>query len=286
MKKSRSSIPRFDASEPLTPIGLAAAEGREPADEDGVAIAVGNTNDGSELPAKLVSSCIPHLGVSRAVVTGQQQTHSTITLERDMARVNIGTGLCGVPLFREMAANPLPPASYTSREKAAPVRMHAATRADIALTNLTRHNIGQLKKLNELLFPVNYSEKVYESVLTPELRPLCKLALYNDVPVGMVCCRVEPDGADTHIYIMMLGVLPAYRRLGIARRILEHIIETAAPGKPFDGREITSLYLHVQTGNDAARQLYERFGFSLSGEVPNYYRDIQPTSAWVLQKRA
>lgn len=185
-----------------------------------------------------------------------------------------------------MAASPLPPASYTSREKVAPVRMHTAARADIALTNITRNNIGQLKKLNELLFPITYSDKVYESVLTPELRPLCKLALYNDVPVGMVCCRVEPDGEDTHIYIMMLGVLPAYRRLGIAQTMLEYIIKTAAPGQPFGDRVVTSLYLHVQTGNDAARNLYERFGFVLSGEVPNYYRDIQPNSAWVLQKRA
>lgn len=111
-------------------------------------------------------------------------------------------------------------------------------------------------------------------------------ALFNDVPVGMVCCRLDGDGPDTHVYIMMLGVLPAYRRLGIAQRLLTHITETAAPGKSFDGHEITSIYLHVQTGNDVARALYERFGFVLSGEVPNYYRDTQPSSAWVLQKRA
>ena len=62
IKKSRSSIPRFDTSdEVLIPLGFDGTEGRPPmldwppALDDAVAIAVGNTKDGSELPAKLVS---------------------------------------------------------------------------------------------------------------------------------------------------------------------------------------------------------------------------------------
>lgn len=77
-----------------------------------------------------------------------------------------------------MATNsdaPLPPESYAEREKVAPMPELAGARSEIALTDLTRNNLGQLKKLNEVLFPVKYSDKVYDSLLQPELRPLCKL---------------------------------------------------------------------------------------------------------------
>lgn len=55
MKKSRSSMPRLVAT--LDPPGFDGTEGREaleelaPPPEERVAIAVGNTKDGSELPA-------------------------------------------------------------------------------------------------------------------------------------------------------------------------------------------------------------------------------------------
>jgi|tagenome__1003787_1003787.scaffolds.fasta_scaffold14317030_1 hypothetical protein len=35
----------------------------------------------------------------------------------------------------------------------------------IALGDITLNNLGQLKKLNTVLFPVNYSEKFYKDVL-------------------------------------------------------------------------------------------------------------------------
>lgn len=80
--------------------------------------------------------------------------------------------------FRVMATNsdaPLPPGNYAEREKVAPMPELSGARSEIALADLTRNNLGQLKKLNEVLFPVKYSDKVYDSLLQPELRPLCKL---------------------------------------------------------------------------------------------------------------
>lgn len=44
---------------------------------------------------------------------------------------------------------------------------------------------------------------------------LFALAYFNDLVVGGVCCRVEIEGDRKRLYIMTLGVLAPYRRLGI-----------------------------------------------------------------------
>lgn len=112
---------------------------------------------------------------------------------------------------------------------------------------------------------------------------------------------------------MTLGVLAPYRRLGLASKLLEHLlfvasvgstvslvdpkVELPKPTKDKDGKEVkpepkmekrtvASLYLHVQTDNDDARALYEKHGFKLKEELQDYYRlNIQPRSAWVLERR-
>ncbi|PWN52286.1 hypothetical protein IE53DRAFT_378269 [Violaceomyces palustris] len=206
-----------------------------------------------------------------------------------------------------------PPMSYGPRHPA-PVRSQLPKRIDVA--DLTPNNLGQLRKLNTVLFPIPYSERFYKDALSPDVASICKLGLFNDIAVGNVCCRFEPVGeSSVKVYIMTLGVLAPYRRLGVASALLSHILKVAEPGskvslrapvdpnapapkpkKGKDGKEIKeepkmiekvvdSIYLHVQTGNEEAKLFYSKFGFHVAGEVDNYYRRIQPSSAWVLEKK-
>lgn len=47
---------------------------------------------------------------------------------------------------------------------------------------------------------------------------------------------------------------------------------------------LTSVYVHVQFGNEEARAFYGAHGFEVEGEVKDYYRKIEPRDAWVLSK--
>ncbi|MCO5588171.1 hypothetical protein L7F22_042126 [Adiantum nelumboides] len=108
-------------------------------------------------------------------------------------------------------------------------------RIDIA--NLTQNNIGQLRKLNSVLFPVRFGEKWYKDVLHEDVKEICKYALFNDIPVGNICCRFEKDTTNSNsvnVHIMTLGCLAPYRRMGIATTLLEYVLEHAAPGKKVD----------------------------------------------------
>ncbi|RUP07427.1 WD40-repeat-containing domain protein [Jimgerdemannia flammicorona] len=180
----------------------------------------------------------------------------------------------------------------------------------IALGDLNPNNIGQLRKLNSVLFPVHYSDKFYKEVL--EAGELAKLGAcgaevcmavfgnpsylypcaqfygtvyFNDICVGAVCCRKEPIESfpdRAKLYIMTLGVLAPYRKLGLGTSLLSHILSHA---QVIANPIITEVYLHVQISNEEALRFYADNGFEISGTSTGYYKNIEPADAHVLVKQ-
>ncbi|XP_013173084.1 PREDICTED: probable N-acetyltransferase san [Papilio xuthus] len=151
------------------------------------------------------------------------------------------------------------------------------TRAKIELGDVTPHNIKQLKKLNTVVFPVSYNDKFYKDVL--EAGELAKLAYYNDIVVGAVCCRIDTTENSRRLYIMTLGCLYPYRRLGIGTLMVEHVLKYVEQDGNFD-----SIFLHVQVNNEGAIDFYKKFGFEIVETKEHYYKRIEPADAHVLQK--
>jgi N-alpha-acetyltransferase 50 len=94
----------------------------------------------------------------------------------------------------------------------------------VTFASLTQNNLGTVRKLNSVLFPIKYSEKFYSEILLPEVDDFCKLSTYffsffppvcrsnptvyyNDIPVGTICCRLEPKDKVSHLYLLTMGVL-------------------------------------------------------------------------------
>jgi len=146
----------------------------------------------------------------------------------------------------------------------------------VELGDITKHNIKLMRRLNQAIFPVNYNEKFYKDVL--EAGELAKLAFYNDVVVGAVCCRIEQVDNERRLYIMTLGCLFTYRRLGIGTTMLKHVLDYAFR------KGIDNIYLHVQINNTGAIEFYKRFGFEIVDTKEDYYKRIEPSSALVLKK--
>jgi len=63
-----------------------------------------------------------------------------------------------------------------------------------------------------------------------------------------------------------VAVDPAWRRRGMARRLIRAVMERAA------ARGVRELFLEVRPSNMGARQLYESFGFRRVGQRRNYYQ--------------
>lgn len=115
--------------------------------------------------------------------------------------------------------------------------MTKGQKGHIELGDITQHNVNQLKRLNQVIFPVTYNNNFYKDVL--EVGPLAQLAYYNDIVVGGVCCRVDKsqDG-QKKLYIMTLGCLAPYRRLGIGTVMVEHVLGICEKDGTYD-----SVYL-------------------------------------------
>merc|ERR1711879_426248 len=107
------------------------------------------------------------------------------------------------------------------------------------------------------------------------------------VVVGAVCCRIDltqasEDGsqlAKRKLYIMTLGCLAPYRRLGIGTKMLEHVLKVVQEDGNF-----ASIFLHVQINNQSAIEFYKKFGFNIVETKEQYYKRIEPADAHVLEK--
>ena len=80
---------------------------------------------------------------------------------------------------------------------------------------------------------------------------------------------------------MIMNVLAAYRRRGVASALLNHVIKEATKDE-----RVTELLLHVQTSNVEAKDFYLANGFKEEvGIVEDYYKRIEPTSAFLLKRK-
>ncbi|OWA53874.1 putative N-acetyltransferase san [Hypsibius exemplaris] len=115
---------------------------------------------------------------------------------------------------------------------------------------------------------------------------MAKLAYYNDLAVGAVCCRQEtpaPPGTlpveGRRLYIMTLGCLAPYRRHKIGTLLLDHVLAICQK----DG--YTAVVLHVQVNNEAALAFYKAHGFEIIDRTEQYYKRIEPADAFLLEKK-
>ena len=78
---------------------------------------------------------------------------------------------------------------------------------------------------------------------------------------------------------MIINVLAAYRRRGIASQLLNYVLAEAVKNT-----SIMEVYLHVQTSNQDAKDFYISNGFTQTDIIYGYYRNIEPPDAYVLKK--
>ncbi|KAJ1856960.1 hypothetical protein LPJ57_007160 [Coemansia sp. RSA 486] len=165
----------------------------------------------------------------------------------------------------------------------------------VQLQTVDAITLPKVRNLNSVLFPVHYSGAFYRSLLLPG--QFAQLAFYNKLCVGTIACRKQPLGfaeapvsAATNyhapepkyheVYMMTLGVLAPYRRLGIGRLLLRNAIEFASKDPT-----VRRVILHVQIDNDDALRFYHKSGFTTMRLVQRYYKNIEPPHAYLLEYR-
>ncbi|KAI8642084.1 acyl-CoA N-acyltransferase [Parasitella parasitica] len=150
----------------------------------------------------------------------------------------------------------------------------------ITLVSVTNDSLKDLADLHSRVFPIIYGQKFYDQVLNAG--ELAQMVYYDNEYAGAICCRTEPskyNNFTARVYMMTLGVLKKYRNLGLGSILIEHIVQIL---KRQSDPVIASIYLHVQTANEAAIRFYSRNGFRIQSVVPNYYKQIENRDAYIL----
>ena len=97
--------------------------------------------------------------------------------------------------------------------------------------------------------------------------PKCRtwLGIVDNVRVGFAMVGLEGEDDPSTAYIWTIEVLPAFRRMGVARTLLMRAEESAREA------ECAAVELHVSERNADGLALYETAGYARVGVEPEYY---------------
>lgn len=133
----------------------------------------------------------------------------------------------------------------------------------VDLRRLGAGDLDAVEEIERASYPTPWSRAMFVA----ELRKPSSLALGaftgEDTLVGYAFVSRYVDAW----HVMNVAVVPAHRRRGVARALLEHVFEVTAV-EPRRG-----YTLEVRVSNAGAIRLYERLGFESRGIRRAYYTD-------------
>lgn len=155
---------------------------------------------------------------------------------------------------------------------------------EIQLRFLCPYDIDEVKELCGDWFPVHYPEKWFIDITSNSNRFYSLAATYKSKIIGMIIGETKPkalcDLEDKNVllsstfnddtlvtYILSLGVVKEYRRLGIASILLQTFLSYLKSNSTTS----KAVYLHVLSTNDNAIRFYEKRGFKRRSFLPKYY---------------
>lgn len=126
--------------------------------------------------------------------------------------------------------------------------------------NMRPEHVAQVAELEKLCFSAPWSENAVRGELTNPLS-LWIVAVDGDTVAGYIGSQSVMGEAD----MMNVAVSPAYRRQGIAEKLVVSLVEKLT------AQNVSSLTLEVRASNEPAIALYEKLSFVQVGRRPNYY---------------
>lgn len=130
----------------------------------------------------------------------------------------------------------------------------------LIIRELLEHDLPDVVEIENISFTIPWSKTLFFNEIYKQ-RSIAKVAIIGEKIVGYICANFVADEA----HILNLAVHPDFREKGIAKTLVKNILEDL---KETDCR---FLYLEVRASNNAARELYEGFGFSVVGTRKKYY---------------
>jgi ribosomal-protein-alanine N-acetyltransferase len=145
----------------------------------------------------------------------------------------------------------------------------------LVVRRMTVEDVPTVHEIDVLSFTLPWPERSLRFEVTDNPASRCWVAELDERVVGMLVLWMIVDEA----HIASLATHPEFRRQGIAKRLLVVALEKAyAEGA-------RSALLEVRAGNEAAQNMYKRFGFEEVGRRERYYKDNNEDAILMTLKR-
>lgn len=133
---------------------------------------------------------------------------------------------------------------------------------DVTIDLMKEEDIDGILDISSLSFHISWSKDSYIEELS---NPLAKyfVAKLNNKVVGFAGTWIVLD--ESHI--TNIAVHPDYRKQNIGSKLLEELLSYCRNHK------CTAFTLEVRSSNEAAKALYEKYGFKQDGIRKGYYED-------------
>jgi ribosomal-protein-alanine N-acetyltransferase len=145
---------------------------------------------------------------------------------------------------------------------------------NLQIRKMTLEDVPTVLVLDQISFSLPWPERSFRFELTENTASRCWVAEVDGRVVGMVVGWLLVD----EMHIATIATHPDYRRQGIASKLLLHTLL-----KSMDEGARTS-FLEVRESNQAAQEMYLKFGYEKTGRRKRYYRDNDEDAILMLLK--
>lgn len=138
---------------------------------------------------------------------------------------------------------------------------------EVLVRNMTLDDLPMVLQIDRLSFPLPWPERSYRFELTKNPASNLMVAeLDDDNPrtvIGFIGCWMIAD----EVHISTVAVNPDHRRQGVGERLLLEMLDWAM------SKGVKTATLEVRVSNQAAINLYRKYGFDIEDRKAGYYHD-------------
>lgn len=145
--------------------------------------------------------------------------------------------------------------------------------SDVAIRPVRPEDLPRIMEIERASYTAPWPEASFRGLLRRPDASILIAELDGQIVGYAACWAVYEQGELGNI-----AVAPEYRGRGIAKRLMDAVIEDMRE------RGVRELFLEVRVTNEVARRLYERYGFEEIGWRPDYYT-APVEDAIVMRKR-
>jgi ribosomal-protein-alanine N-acetyltransferase len=131
------------------------------------------------------------------------------------------------------------------------------------IRRMAMDDLPSVVELDTLSFSLPWPARSFRFELTDNPASRSWVAELDGRIVGMIVAWLLVDEA----HIATIATHPDHRRRGIAEKLLTHALRSMS------SEGAVTSFLEVRENNLAAREMYRKFGYEISGRRKRYYKD-------------